>query len=81
MLSPPLLPASARGYCKEDLGGHRGGSALAMLRSTAARSPSSGQATNRRVEDGRVKKEEKICVVVCFFFKSQSYWLGKSLET
>lgn len=78
MLSPPLLPASARGYCKEDLGGHRGGSALATLWSTAARSPSSGQATNRRVEDGRVKKEEKICVVVCFFLNLKVTGLGRT---
>ena len=60
MLSPSSLPVWARGHFRGDLGGHRGGSAPAALRSTAARSPSSGQATNRRVEDGRARKEEKI---------------------
>lgn len=61
---PLLLPAWAHGRFRGDLGGHKH-SAPAALRSTAARSPSSGQATNRRVEDGRVRRGENQC---SFFF-------------
>lgn len=65
MLSPPRCVPGPRGHFRGDLGGHRGGPALAVLWSTAARSPSSGQATNRRAEDGRVGKGENLW---CFWF-------------
>lgn len=61
------LPAWPRERFQGNLGGHRGGPALAVLWSTAALSPSSGQATNRRVEDGRVGKGENQCALFFFF--------------
>lgn len=61
--------AEAHGLVRGDLSGLRGSSALAVCWSTAACSPSSGQATNRRVEDGRGRKEEKISAL--FFTKEK----------
>lgn len=70
-LCPP--PTSDPQQLCQDPGGHW---VPAGLQSTAAHSPSSGQAKHRKVEDGRVKKQEKISSS----FENKSYRLGKRLE-
>lgn len=79
------LPAWPRERFQGNLGGHRGGPALAVLWSTAALSPSSGQATNRRVEDGRVGRAENQCALLkkilfylFFFSKPKVTGLGRA---
>lgn len=71
-----LCPTPTSGPCsfaRTLVGGHW---LPAGLQSTAACTPSSGWAKHHRLEDGRVKKQEKIISP----FEHKSYWLGKRLE-
>lgn len=71
-----LCPTPTSGPCsfaRTLVGGHW---LPAGLQSTAACSPSSGWAKHHRLEDGRVKKQEKIISP----FEHKSYRLGKRLE-